>query len=118
MEVKRYQRCSCFFRFLFFVFFFSQIHTEFQVSLPDDVEETPEGDLPSEHFCPPTSFVAWAEPDYEDMEGTSSEPEKDSKTAGDPPESKAAELSKEEASSHKNPNEDCNSGQGLYLEFV
>ena len=117
MEVKRYQRCSCFFVFCF-LFFFSQIHTEFQVSLPDDVEETPEGDLSSEHFCPPTSFVAWAEPDYEDMEGTSSEPEKDSKTAGDPPESKAAELSKEEASSHKNPNEDCNSGQGLYLEFV
>lgn len=54
--------------------------------------------------------MVWVESDYEDMEGISSELEKDFKIVGDLLESKVVELLKEEVLFYKNLNEDCNSG--------
>ena len=94
-----------------------QIHTEFQISFPDDAVETP-GEDSSASTGPPTSFVAWAELNSEDMEGASSEQEKDSKPSSDPLESNVDECCEEDTVTPENPSEECNSGQGDYPDYV
>ncbi len=108
-------------------FFLSQIHTEFQVDLPGAVADVQGGDE-SVGTGPPTSFVAWAEPDNdEDMEdacielGNGSENPSEAFT----PASNDGESCKEEISvpipiptSYQNNSEECKNGQGTDIYLV
>lgn len=99
-----------------------QIHTEFQVDLPDEVTDVQAGDV-GVSTGPPTSFIAWAEPDDEDTEGTSMEQDNDSENVSEAPtpNSNGNESCKEEASSpsptlYQNTSEECKNKQGANLK--
>ena len=99
-----------------------QIHTEFQVDLPDEVTDAQAGDV-SASTGPPTSFIAWAEPDNEqDTEATSTEQDNDSENVSEAltPVSNDDEGWKEEASTpsptlYQNTSEECKNRQGANL---
>ena len=100
-----------------------QIHTEFQVDLPDKVADVQAGDVCAS-TGPPASFIAWAEPDdEEDMEGTSTEQDNDSENVSEvlTSVSNGDESCKEEASTpsptlHQNTSEECKNQQGANLK--
>lgn len=102
-----------------------QIHTEFQVDLPCEATDAQAGDV-SVSTGPPTSFVAWAEPNNEeDMEGTCTEQDNDSENVSETltPVSNGDESCKEEVSTpmptpYQNTSEECKNGQGANLYVV
>ena len=105
------------------IYFSLQIHTEFQVDLPDEVTDAQAGDE-STSTGPPTSFIAWAEPNNEeDTEGTSTEQDNDSENmseeltpVGNGDESCKEEVSTPSPTQYQNTSEECKNRQGANLK--
>lgn len=92
-----------------------KIHTEFQVKLPGEGAETQECDT-SASFVPPTSFVAWAEPENEHADALSGEEQtKDLESTSDPVKNTASsdEGSDKVLLQSENTSEENNNTQGL-----